>query len=139
MAAEIISTGVETDVGISEGEADADEALAVVEVRDCEVPVAMHGWRLDRALAALIPEFSRSYLQQLMGDGAVVRRGAPALKPSAKVSVGDRLLVELRPTQQTMAFVAQPMALGLVPFVQARLLARAVRDDGAPYVPFVPK
>ena len=35
--------------------------------------------------------------------------------------------------------LAQPMALGLVPFVQARLLARALRDDGAPYVPFVPK
>ena len=35
--------------------------------------------------------------------------------------------------------LAQPMALGLVPFVQARLLARALRDDAAPYVPFVPK
>ena len=35
--------------------------------------------------------------------------------------------------------LAQPMPLGLVPFVQARLLARAVRDDNAPYVPFIPK
>ena len=35
--------------------------------------------------------------------------------------------------------LAQPMGLGLVPFVQARLLARALRDDAAPYVPFVPK
>jgi CRISPR-associated protein Cas1 len=31
------------------------------------------------------------------------------------------------------------MALGLVPFVQARLLARAIRDDRAPYIPFIPK
>jgi 23S rRNA pseudouridine1911/1915/1917 synthase len=121
LAAEIISTGGETDLGISEGEGDADESLTGVEVRDCEVPVSMHGWRLDRALAALIPEFSRSYLQQLMGDGAVAWRGAPALKPSAKVSVGDRLQVELRPTQQTMAFVAQPMALEVV-FEDADLL-----------------
>lgn len=121
MAAEIISRGGATDLGISEGEGDADDSLTVVEVRDCEVPVSMHGWRLDRALAALIPEFSRSYLQQLMVDGAVVWRGAPALKPSAKVSVGDLLQVELRPTQQTMAFVAQPMALEVV-FEDADLL-----------------
>ena len=35
--------------------------------------------------------------------------------------------------------LAQGTPLGLVPLVQARLLARALRDDGAPYVPFVPK
>ena len=33
--------------------------------------------------------------------------------------------------------MAQNVALGLVPMVQARLLARAVRDDSMPYVPFV--
>ena len=31
------------------------------------------------------------------------------------------------------------IALVLVPLVQARLLARALRDEGAPYVPFVAK
>lgn len=35
--------------------------------------------------------------------------------------------------------LVQPMPLGLVPFVQARLLARAIRDDSTPYVPFIPK
>lgn len=35
--------------------------------------------------------------------------------------------------------MAQNVALGLVPMVQARLLARAVRDDSMPYVPFVAK
>lgn len=84
------------------------------EVRHCEVPPAMHGWRIDRALALLVPEFSRSYLQQLMADGAVGFRGSEARKPSAKVTAGDRLTVELRPTQQAMAFVAQAMALDIV-------------------------
>ena len=31
----------------------------------------MHGWRIDRALAQLIPEFSRSYLQQLLAVESV--------------------------------------------------------------------
>ena len=35
--------------------------------------------------------------------------------------------------------LAQNIPLGLVPLVQARLLSRALRDDAAPYVPFVPK
>ena len=114
MAAEIISTGVATNLVDSEGDLDPDEGLAAVDVREFDIPVAMHGWRLDRALSATIPEFSRSYLQQLMGDGAVEWRSAPALKAAAKVAVGDRVRVELRPTQQAMAFVAQPMPLDVV-------------------------
>lgn len=35
--------------------------------------------------------------------------------------------------------LAQSVPLGLVPLVQARLLARALRDDAALYVPFVGK
>lgn len=32
-----------------------------------------------------------------------------------------------------------PYPSGLVPLVQARLLARSLREDGAPYVPFISK
>lgn len=35
--------------------------------------------------------------------------------------------------------LAQAVPLGLVPLVQARLLARAVREDASPYIPFLPK
>lgn len=35
--------------------------------------------------------------------------------------------------------LAQSVPLGLVPLVQARLLARALRDEAAPYVPFTAK
>ena len=35
--------------------------------------------------------------------------------------------------------LAQSLPLGLVPLVQARLLARAIREDESPYVPFVVK
>ena len=117
MATEIISTEV----------TDREEALAIgeetleVETRRYEISAEMHGWRVDRALAALTPEFSRSYLQQLMADGAVLWRGERTGKASAKVKVGDALSVELRPTQQAMAFVPQPMALDVV-FEDAHLM-----------------
>jgi 23S rRNA pseudouridine1911/1915/1917 synthase len=117
LATEIISTEV----------TDREEALAIgeetleVETRRYEISAEMHGWRVDRALAALTPEFSRSYLQQLMADGAVLWRGERTGKASAKVKVGDALSVELRPTQQAMAFVPQPMALDVV-FEDAHLM-----------------
>lgn len=81
------------------------------ETRVCEVPPEMHGWRIDKVLAQLIPEFSRSYLQQLLADGAVQTRGLPVIKAAARVQVGQTVQVELRPTPQAMAFVPQPMSL----------------------------
>ena len=66
----------------------ADEWALEVEKRVCAVPVGMHGWRIDRALAQLIPEFSRSYLQQLMADGAVVMREQTLRKPAARIAAG---------------------------------------------------
>ena len=117
MAAEIISTGLpfggEED-GLTVDGVDMDAGSPDVEVRVLSIPVQWHGERLDRALAALIPEFSRSYLQQLMADGAVLLRGAEPRKPSVKVQVGDPLRVELRPTQQAMAFVPEAMVLDVV-------------------------
>ena len=115
MAAEIISTGV-----CEEDEAGDDSALAV-ERRLCELPAEMHGWRADRALARLIPEFSRAYLQQLMADGAVLLRALPLHKAATRLQAGDRLTVELRATPQAQAFVAQPMPLVVV-FEDADLL-----------------
>lgn len=101
-----ISAGVEA--------ADAEALDEQGERRDCVVPAELHGLRIDRALALLVPEFSRSYLQQLMADGAVHWRGQPCGRPASKVAVGDAIAVELRPTPQARAFVAQPMALAVV-------------------------
>jgi len=84
------------------------------ETRRCPVPEALHGWRIDKVLAQLIPEFSRSYLQQLLDDGAVLSAGSLVRKPAQRVRAGDVLEVELRPTPQAMAFVPQPMALDVV-------------------------
>ena len=91
-----------------------DDAGAEAELRQLVLPAELHGQRLDRALAALVPEFSRNYLRQLIEAGAARIQGAPAAKPARKVRAGYRLAIELRPTPMSQAFVPQPMALAVV-------------------------
>ena len=82
--------------------------------RQAAVAAAEHGQRLDRALAILVPEFSRSYLQQLIEAGAVQINGQAAQRSAAKVKVGDLLGIELKPTPQSQAFHSEIMALAVV-------------------------
>jgi 23S rRNA pseudouridine1911/1915/1917 synthase len=84
------------------------------ELRPLCITEALHGERLDRALVELVPEFSRSYLQQLIESGAVTLQGKLVLKPSAKVRAGDAGSIELRPTLQSQAFKPEAMALDVV-------------------------
>ena len=69
---------------------------------------------MDRALAALVPEFSRSYLQQLIAGGAVRLGGAVVTKASQRVRAGEAGEVELRPTPQSQAFIAEELPLSVV-------------------------
>lgn len=97
-----------------DGEDMAEPALTEVEWRQTPVAVVQHGERLDRALALLVPEFSRNYLQQLIEAGAAQVGGREQRKTSTKVKVGDVLRIELRPTPQSQAFAPEPMALEVV-------------------------
>ncbi|MEH3087524.1 MAG: RluA family pseudouridine synthase [Xylophilus ampelinus] len=85
-----------------------------VERRALVVSAAQGGERLDKVLAAGVPEFSRSHLQQLIESGCVLRAGRPVAKAATRVARGDRLEIELRPTQQSQAFLPEPMALDIV-------------------------
>nr|WP_245785339.1 RluA family pseudouridine synthase [Paracidovorax wautersii] len=84
------------------------------ETRQLTAGAAHHGARLDKALAELVPELSRSYLQQLLSQGCVQLNGQPASKPAAKVKAGDRITVEIHPTEQSQAFKPEAMALDVV-------------------------
>ena len=97
---------------MEEGER-ALEALDV-EVRTSHVPVALHGQRFDRALAHMVPEFSRSYLQQLIAQGDALLDGRLVTKPSTKVRLGHRVEVTLRATPQSQAFVPEDMSIDVV-------------------------
>ena len=95
----------------AEGEEGADPAESS-ELRPFAMGAAEHGQRLDRALAALVPEFSRNYLQQLIEAGAVELEGRTVLKASATVRAGQAGRIELRPTPQSQAF--RPEAMDIV-------------------------
>jgi len=99
---------------VIEGFDDAAEEGAEVEVRPWIIGAAQHGLRLDRALSELVPEFSRSYLQQLIEAGAVTRGALALRKPAHKVRAGEQGVIELRPTPQSQAFVPEAMALDVV-------------------------
>lgn len=92
-----------------------------LELRQVTAAAAHHGVRIDRALAELVPEFSRSYLQQILLQGGVALNGRPVQKASLRVSAGDRLDVEMRPTLQSQAFRAEAMPLDVV-YEDAHLL-----------------
>lgn len=52
------------------------------------IPADMAGWRLDRALATLLPTYSRERLKALISSGQVTSNGQLARDPSAKAKEG---------------------------------------------------
>lgn len=99
--------------GHEDVEQEADEA-ADAERRGAEVDADGHGERLDRWLTRLAPEFSRNHLQSLIERGCVSVDGRPLLKPAHKLRAGQRVEVELLPTDESRAFRAEAMALDFV-------------------------
>ena len=76
---------------------------------------------------------------QLSADDFTLREGGGV---SLEVDARKAVVVAYQERKQeeiNHPLLAQTVPLGLVPLVQARLLARALRDEGAPYIPFVAK
>lgn len=110
----------------------------------------LHALRPGRAALALdLMEEFRPWADRLaltlINRGQLTERdfvlregGGVSLQPDARKTVVVAYQ-ERKKDEINHPLLAQPVALGLVPLVQARLMARAVRDDAAPYVPFVAK
>jgi len=109
----IISADPEATQAADTGDDGAD-AGPDAELRELLIAPALHGERLDRALVALVPEFSRSYLQQLVDAGALQLNAAACTKPAARLKAGDRVSIELRPTPQSQAFKPEAMDIDVV-------------------------
>ena len=76
---------------------------------------------------------------QLESSDFVLREGGGVLlEPDARKAVVVAYQ-ERKRDEINHPLLAQAVPLGLVPLVQARLMARSMREDGAPYVPFVAK
>ena len=99
----IISSDFEPAENEDEGGADLE-----AEKRAIFISPELHGLRLDVALVSLVPEFSRSYLRQLIDAGAVTLEGVPVFKVAGRVKAGDAGMVELRPTPQSRALSRSP-------------------------------
>lgn len=111
----------------------------------------LHAVRPGRAALALdLMEEFRPLLADRLALTLVNRRQLDAgdfvERPGGAVLLGDetrrRVVVAYQERkQETLShpLLEAPLALGLAPFVQARLLARAVRGDADLYVPFTPK
>lgn len=105
----IISSGLDGD-----DMEDRPEDGLDIELRQLRFGEAQHGERLDRALVELVPEFSRSYLQQLIDLEGVTINGVVIRKPSTRVKAADVGVIELRPTPQSQAFKPEVMALEVI-------------------------
>lgn len=68
--------------------------------------------RIDRFLGSRLQQVSRSYLQKLVKDGAVLVNGKP-VKSSYKVENGDRIRLEI-PDAVEPEIEAEPMALDIL-------------------------
>jgi len=101
----------ETDLGEAPGAAITTDGA---EVREAVADARWHGERLDKALVALAPEFSRSHLQQLIAQGHVLLDGAACTTTSRKLRAGQRVCVTLVPTAESQAFRPEPMPLSIV-------------------------
>lgn len=104
-------TTADASVGVLVEPADGQEPMGCFE---WVVEQAWHGKRLDKLLQTQVQGYSRSYLQQLVADGAATLDGMAVTKSARKLRVGERLRLELRPTPQSSAFTPEPMPIDTV-------------------------
>jgi 23S rRNA pseudouridine1911/1915/1917 synthase len=97
--------------------AEADDGATRVNVA---VTPDMAGWRMDRALAVLVPTLSRERLKALMSAGAVTGGAGLMRDPARKAVAGDRLTVTI-PQPAPSHAVAQDLNLVVV-YEDAHLL-----------------
>lgn len=94
-----------------DGAESGDDPVEAFETRAATVMPAEHGLRMDKVLAARVPEFSRTWLQTLVERGHVRVDGEVAGVPSRKLRSGQQLSVQLVPTEESRAFHPQAMPI----------------------------
>lgn len=75
---------------------DANEALLL------EVGLAEHQQRLDKAVALLAPEFSRTRLKVLIDSGECTLNGKVMTTASRKVEFGDKIVIAIPPIEDAL-------------------------------------
>ena len=101
---------VETDIDDPEEGADAPDAMAPIQLK---LTAETGGERLDKLLSKLVPQFSRSRMQQWIDAGHVMVDGQTA---RAKMAIfGDEtVVIAPQPAPQEQAFLPEPIPLAVV-------------------------
>jgi 23S rRNA pseudouridine1911/1915/1917 synthase len=84
------------------------------EIRTGNVESTQHGERLDKAIVALAPEFSRNHLQGLIRDGQVSIDDRVITSPAQRLRAGQHLAVTLVPTAESRAYRPETLPLVIV-------------------------
>lgn len=77
------------------------------------VDESQDGARLDKAVAFLLPDFSRTRLQGLIESGDCLLDGVPCTTPSRKVKAGEQIILSLPPLEDADP-VAEDIPLDIV-------------------------
>ena len=86
---------------------------AAHDVRELVVPASLDGSRLDKAIAQLMPDFSRARVKRAIDLGAVRVNGRRAPKGGA-VATGDALRIDVAQVAETPALAAPDALLKVV-------------------------
>lgn len=70
-------------------------------IRTFQTPETHSGIRLDRFLADVMAETSRSFIQKLIEQGKVMVNDRPVLRPSFRLHSGDAITVEIPEPEET--------------------------------------
>jgi 23S rRNA pseudouridine1911/1915/1917 synthase len=92
------------------GNANGEPASSLLDLR---VPAELAGLRLDQALARLLPQYSRSRLQEWIRNARVSVDGASA-QVKDKVWGGEHVIVEAEPSDEALAQRPQDIPLQVV-------------------------
>lgn len=84
-----------------------------VSIIEAAIGGAQHGWRLDRALADILPDLSRERLKGLIGEGQVQSADIGKISVSMKVAAGQMFTIIL-PPPVPLDTVAQDIPLTIV-------------------------
>src|SRR5687767_2466310 len=96
--------GQDPDALDSDDNAAAEPDALEPERREWLLDEPAHQQRIDKVLAALANEFSRTHLQHVIAQGHVLLDGVAITVSSRRVRAGQRLQVTLWPTAQALAF-----------------------------------
>ena len=99
---------------MTESVAKFDDYNDIVDTRVLTIPDTLAGDRLDAALAALMPDQSRSRLTQWIKDGHVRVDGSTVTVPRSKTVLGQQVEVDEQLSLDEMAFAPEDIEIPVV-------------------------